>query len=206
MKVTTNNLEEMRHYRRDTRATLIAQRLAAGCSARKAWNSAIEHYLWPLIRALDRRLIAFCWPIKGEVDLRRMIVDIQTRQGWRTALPVVLERSAPMVFRPWTPSTDMEAGIWGIPIPKTNEIVWPDLVLVPLVGFDTANYRLGYGGGYFDRTLGCLSPRPLTIGVGFELSRLDSVHPQPHDVPMDFIVTEAGVQRRQENGYGSDHR
>ena len=65
-----------------------------------------------------------------------------------------------------------------------------------MVGFDAANYRLGYGGGYFDRTLAALSPRPIAIGLGFELSRLATIFPQPHDIPLDLIVTEAGPQRR----------
>lgn len=66
-------------------------------------------------------------------------------------------------------------------------------LLVPLVGFDADGFRLGYGGGYYDRTLAVLEPKPLTIGIGFELGRLETIHPQPHDVPMDAIVTEAGV-------------
>jgi len=74
--------------------------------------------------------------------------------------------------------------------------VLPDLVLMPVVGFDPANFRLGYGGGYFDRTLAALSPRPRSIGIGFELSRLPTVHPQPHDLAMDVIVTEASVRER----------
>ena len=69
--------------------------------------------------------------------------------------------------------------------------------LAPLVGFDSCGYRLGYGGGYYDRTLAAATPKPLAIGVGFELSRLDTIHPQPHDVPMDFIVTEELVIDRQ---------
>jgi len=69
-------------------------------------------------------------------------------------------------------------------------------VLAPLVGFDRACYRLGYGGGYFDRTLASLSPRPLAIGVGFEFQSLETIHPQSFDVPMDAIVTDVGTRRR----------
>ncbi len=64
-----------------------------------------------------------------------------------------------------------------------------------MIGFDEMGFRIGYGGGYFDRTLVAIAPRPLAIGVGFEILRLDSVHPQRHDIPMDFIVTEAGIYR-----------
>jgi 5-formyltetrahydrofolate cyclo-ligase len=68
------------------------------------------------------------------------------------------------------------------------------MVLAPLVGFDGTSYRLGYGGGYFDRTLAALTPRPFAIGVGFEIQRLETVYPQPFDIPMDLIVTEAGLR------------
>jgi 5-formyltetrahydrofolate cyclo-ligase len=69
-------------------------------------------------------------------------------------------------------------------------------VLAPLVGFDRECYRLGYGGGYFDRTLGALSPRPMAVGVGFELSKIDTIYPQPFDMPMDIVVTEAEIRHR----------
>ena len=86
--------------------------------------------------------------------------------------------------------------MWGIPIPEKREITLPQAVLAPLVGFDRECYRLGYGGGYFDRTLAALQPRPLAIGVGFELSQLETIHPQDFDIPMDLIVTEAGLRQR----------
>jgi 5-formyltetrahydrofolate cyclo-ligase len=95
-----------------------------------------------------------------------------------------------MVFRLWSETAEMEEGRYGIPVPRATAEVRPDVVLLPLVGFDGANYRLGYGGGYYDRTLAGLEPRPRTIGLGFELSRLPTVHPQPHDIPLDEIVTE----------------
>ena len=84
----------------------------------------------------------------------------------------------------------MSRGVWNIPVPGERTLVQPNLLLVPLVGFDAAGYRLGYGGGYYDRTLAAMSPRPLTIGVGFAMGRLNSIYPQPHDIPMDAIVTE----------------
>ena len=89
----------------------------------------------------------------------------------------------------------MTTGVYDIPIPLDTEPLQPDILLIPLTGFDDAGYRLGYGGGYFDRTVVALTPRPLTLGVGFELSRVSSIQPQPHDQPMDLIVSEAGVYR-----------
>jgi 5,10-methenyltetrahydrofolate synthetase len=84
---------------------------------------------------------------------------------------------------------------YGIPIPATPPAPPPDVLLIPLVAFDAAGYRLGYGGGYFDRTLAALDPRPLSVGVGFELARVADLQPAPHDIPLDRIVTEAGVRR-----------
>jgi hypothetical protein len=110
----------------------------------------------------------------------------------RLALPVVVQKAAPVLFREWWPGIPMANGIWNIPVPAAGDPVAPDVLLVPVVGFDRQNYRLGYGGGYYDRTLAAAT-RPRTIGVGFELARIATIHPQPHDIPMDFVVTEAGV-------------
>jgi 5-formyltetrahydrofolate cyclo-ligase len=78
-----------------------------------------------------------------------------------------------------------------------RELVQPTVVIMPLVGFDAMNYRLGYGAGYFDITLASLQPMPRTIGIGLELARLDTIHPLPTDVPVDFVITEAGIHKRE---------
>ncbi|HEX7968557.1 MAG TPA: 5-formyltetrahydrofolate cyclo-ligase, partial [Stellaceae bacterium] len=90
----------------------------------------------------------------------------------------------------------MESGAFDIPAPKARQVVRPDILVVPLVGFDAANYRLGYGGGYFDRTLAALDPRPVTVGAGFEASRIATIFPQPHDIALDYIVTEAQLRQK----------
>ncbi len=76
----------------------------------------------------------------------------------------------------------------------------PTVIFLPVVGFDLHGYRLGYGGGYFDRTIAELSAsgrKPVVIGVGYEMAKMDTIHPAAHDMPMDFVVTEAGIYRRQ---------
>lgn len=89
----------------------------------------------------------------------------------------------------------MVRGDWNIPVPPPeSEVVTPDVALAPLVGWDRAGYRLGYGGGYFDRTLAHLAPRPFVIGIGLQAAELATIYPQPHDVPLDAIITEEGVQ------------
>ena len=89
-----------------------------------------------------------------------------------------------------TPGQAMRSGFWNIPVPTQRDVVLPDLMLAPLVGFDQGNYRLGYGGGYFDRTLASRDPRPIVIGVGYDFGALETIFPQPHDIPMHAILTE----------------
>ncbi len=168
---------------------------------RRASLSAVEHaarsaqIVEHLLRLLTPPAIAgFCWPIKHEPDVRK-VLQHWARLGSLAALPVVIAEASPLAFRPWSSETRLEEDRYGIPTPVDGEFVTPDLLLMPLNGFDAAGYRLGYGGGYFDRTLAALSPRPLAVGVGFEINRLDSIRPETHDQRLDWIVTEAGAFR-----------
>jgi 5-formyltetrahydrofolate cyclo-ligase len=138
------------------------------------------------------------WPIKGEPDLRDFMAELDGR-GVTLALPVVAVKAAPLVFRRWMPGMAMVRGDWNIPVPPPDaETLTPDIALAPLVGWDGAGFRLGYGGGYFDRTLAALSSRPFTIGIGLQSARLATIFPQPHDIALDVILTEAGVQFHRE--------
>jgi 5-formyltetrahydrofolate cyclo-ligase len=83
--------------------------------------------------------------------------------------------------------------VWNIPVPKYGEEVYPDVVIAPVVGYDQSAYRLGYGGGFFDRTLAAIPKQPLVIGVGYSHAAIPTIHPQPHDIPMDKIVTEREI-------------
>lgn len=135
-------------------------------------------------------MLAFCWPIRAEFDCRPLAGTLLAA-GWQMAMPVVTLRGAPMTFRDWTPESAMTSDPHGIPIPDTATVRHPDVLLLPLVAFDSAGYRLGYGGGYFDRTLAACVPRPLSVGVGFECGRVPSIHPEAHDIPLDCIITES---------------
>ena len=141
---------------------------------------------------MAKQTLAFCAPVRGEFDARPPVGELLAR-GWRAAMPVVVEAGAPMIFRAWTPDCAMDTDRHGIPIPRNGPEIDPDIVLLPLLAFDPAGYRLGYGGGYFDRTLAARAPRPRAIGVGFELARVADIRPQPHDIRLDAVVTEAGV-------------
>ncbi len=149
---------------------------------------------------LAGKTIAFCWPYKGEPDVRFAIRQFRER-GARAALPAVGNPpKAPLEFRLWWPGVAMQSGVLGIPVPVGTEVVIPDAAIVPMNGFDEQGYRLGYGGGYFDRTLAALKRQPLAIGVSFEALRLPTIFPQPHDIPMSFVVTEAAIYQVQTQG------
>jgi 5,10-methenyltetrahydrofolate synthetase len=116
-------------------------------------------------------------------------------RGASCALPIVVEKGSPLAFRTWKVGEPLSRGVWNIPFPRRGREVLPDLVIAPLVGFDTSCFRLGYGGGYFDRTLALLNKATL-VGVGFESQKLNTIHPMKHDIPMDIIVTDVGVRVR----------
>lgn len=188
---------DVARWRKAERARLLAERATLSVSARQDAAERITPRLDDLIRArfgqIEGLTISGWWPIKAELNLRHWLADL-VGQGATVALPVVLTPAAPLVFRPWTPDCHMVQGFWKIPIPAEGPEVIPDVTLAPLVGWDAAGFRLGYGGGYFDRTLAALAPRPYAIGVGLQAARVQTIFPQPHDIAMDTIVTEAGLR------------
>lgn len=151
--------------------------------------ASIESHLAALLSNRPPSTLGFCWPMRKEFDCRSLVTRLLA-VGWRACLPVAQIPAAAMPFRAWTPEAAMTTDCYGIPVPAEGELLVPDIVLLPLVAFDRQGYRLGYGGGHFDRTLAALAPRPFAIGVGFECSRVDSIGPEPHDIPLDAIVTE----------------
>ena len=187
--------EEIKPWRRAERARLLAWRTAVPAAERRVWGGAIANRLRPLLAERRGLRLGIYWPFKAEFD-PRPLVDWLLAEGGAVALPAVIDKKGPLEYRAWRPGEPLVDGVWGIPVPERRESVVPDAVLAPLVGFDETCYRLGYGGGYFDRTLAALQPKPLAIGVGFEASRIETIHPQHFDVPMNFIVTEAALRRR----------
>lgn len=178
---------DIKAWRKAMREQLIARRMAVAPEERAAAAAVIAEQLAGLVEA--GQVFSFYWPMKGELDFRPLAARLHA-QGVTPALPVVVEKNRPMVFRPWQPKAAMRRGIWNIPEPASEETVVPDIALAPVVGFSDDGYRLGYGGGYFDRTLAALAPRPLTIGVGLEIQRIETIRPLPHDIKLDAIMTE----------------
>lgn len=184
--------QNLADWRRRKRAEFIARRESLPLETRRRADQRITELLVCGFTLLERMTIGFCWPYRGEFDSRFAVRRFRER-GARTALPVVVARNQPLEFRLWWPGVPTTPGVFGLPVPLGTGTVVPDALLIPPVGFDARGYRLGYGGGYFDRTLAVCDPQPLKIGVGYECARLDSIYPQSHDISMDFIVTEAGV-------------
>jgi 5-formyltetrahydrofolate cyclo-ligase len=189
---------ELGPWRKELRAELLSRRMAVRRNVRLAWNDAITALLLEGFPDLRTMVVGFYWPFRGEFDPRPAIQRLM-EDGARAALPVVVQKNAPLQFQAWWPGAPMResGGLFKIPVPDATDIVTPEALLIPPVGFDSCGYRLGYGGGYFDRTLASMAPQPLKIGVGFELSRIPTIRPQPYDIPMDFIVTEAGIGKYQ---------
>lgn len=202
LAVDPEQVRDVTRWRKAERARLLADRQALSASQRRSAADTIAANLDTLLDAhfpnFDGLTISAWWPIKAELNLRLWLESLLAR-GARVALPMVVAPAAPLAFRLWTPDSRMVLGFWKIPVPADGPAVVPNLTLAPLVGWDPAGFRLGYGGGYFDRTLAVLSPRPMTIGIGLQSARLANIFPQPHDIALDVILTEAGVQFERED-------
>jgi 5,10-methenyltetrahydrofolate synthetase len=189
----------LRAWRKAERERLIAARMALSPETLCDHRLRMDRHIERAFPGLARGVVALCWPYRNEYDARFLAKHLRDR-GAVTALPVVVAPRTPLLFREWHPGTALARGVYDIPYPtEASPEVQPDAVLLPMNGFDEAGYRLGYGGGFFDRTLAAAPRKPLVIGVTFELARMLTIHPQPYDIPMDYVVTERGVYRRDDD-------
>jgi len=134
------------------------------------------------------------WPIKGEFDaLPALYRWSEAHERRRIGLPVMNRQTKQLRFHVWYPGCPMEEDGFGIPKPKDTESFEPRLLLVPCVGFGPRGLRLGYGGGFYDRTLAALAPRPVTVGVGYAHGFVPWLEAEAHDVPLDAMLTEDGL-------------
>lgn len=185
---------DVMRWRKAERERLIAARIGMDAADRQERMGRIALYLEAVFGPIAGRTVSFYWPFRGEPDLRDLMARVLATGG-QVALPVVLARAQPMVFRAWKPGEPLARGVWNIPIPPASAPeVTPDIVVAPLVGFDRALFRLGYGGGFFDRTLAAMPQRPRIVGVGYDQAAIPTIFPQAHDIPMDTIVTESGLK------------
>lgn len=185
-------------YRSEMRQARIRAREALPADRHAQLSASVLEHLRVLLAQCQAARLGFYWPIRSEIDCRPLVARL-IKQGWSACLPHIVDRSAAMTFRDWTPATAMINGEHGIPTvsdeasPQTVAV--PDVLLLPVNAFDGQGFRLGYGGGYYDRTLAALPRRPWVVGVGFDLARVDSIRPHSQDHPLDAVVTESGVER-----------
>lgn len=203
--------ESLKRWRKEERERLVTARLALDAGALKTFRTLIDSHVEQAFPGLARGTLAFCWPFRNEYDPRFLGHRLRQR-GARTALPVVVAPRQPLIFRLWKPGDELAKGVYDIPYPAKGDPVVPDAALVPMNGFDEEGYRLGYGGGFFDRTLTHLRAEnskrrdrerpdrktPIAIGVTYEIARMRTIEPQSYDIPMDYVVTERGVYERVE--------
>lgn len=154
-------------------------------------DAAIVLHLRRWLQQHPASVLGVYWPIRGEVDLRSYYAELQAA-GIRLALPIVVDKMAPLEFAAWSPGEDVTIDRWGIATPVEAMRVAPDVLLVPCVGFNERRFRLGYGGGFYDRTLAGPSP-PRAIGIAYGNARA-SFATEVHDIAMDLIITEAGPE------------
>ncbi|MCC7426267.1 MAG: 5-formyltetrahydrofolate cyclo-ligase [Alphaproteobacteria bacterium] len=184
---------DVMRWRKAERESQIAARLAIPADRRRDHAIRIMNILEGAIGDVQGLTVGFYWPFRGEPDPRHLLRRIDANGG-RIALPVVVRRREAMLFRAWRPGEALEHGIWNIPVPTAAApTVQPDVIVAPVVAFDRRCFRLGYGGGYYDRTLAGLGYRPRVFGVGYASARIATIYPQPHDLAMDAVVTEQGI-------------
>ncbi|MGM0559845.1 MAG: 5-formyltetrahydrofolate cyclo-ligase [Pseudomonadota bacterium] len=181
--------KELKAWRKEKRRELLEARSTLDRETRRSYGEEIQRQLKSILGDVSGHCVGAYWPFRGEFNVHPLLEELQA-SGTSLALPVVVEKAAPLEFWSWQPGAALGRGVWDIPIPAERNPVTPDILLVPLVGHDDQGYRLGYGGGYYDRTLAQYKRKPLAIGIGYSLGRLDTIHPQDFDIPMSRIVTE----------------
>jgi len=197
MSNALNSYQDIYRRRKLLRHDLISKRVSTDIEIIRSWNVLIDKNLLSAFSgflSLKNIVLGLCWPFKHEYDGRFLARRLRLN-GTLTALPVIVHKDEPLQFRSWKPGDRMKIGSLGIKYPIDTELLTPDIYLLPFVGFDQNGYRLGYGGGYFDRTLASLTKKPLVIGVGHEISKIKTIEPLAHDIAMDYVVTELGVYK-----------
>ena len=176
------------------RAAAHKRRAAFHPSMRSEAAAAATRHFFDGIEIARDAVVAGYWPIRDELDVKAVIARLMDA-GQPVCLPVVLGDEQPLELRLWREGEPLyEAGFGTLAPPEEAPRAEPDVILMPLLGFDRQGTRLGYGGGYYDRTLATLKKRPRLIGFAFALQEVDHIPRQAHDVPLDAIVTEAGVR------------
>lgn len=176
------------------RKTARTRREALSPQFRSEASDAISFHFFDKVAFSPEDAIAGYWRIRDEVDCQPILIRLMDG-GQTVVLPVVSGAGEPLDFRVWGSDAPLyEAGFGTLAPSDLAPRATPDLILMPLLGFDRAGTRLGYGGGYYDRTLAALGKRPMLVGLAFSAQGFDHIPREPHDIPLDAVVTEDGVE------------
>jgi 5-formyltetrahydrofolate cyclo-ligase len=192
-----NTESDLSGLKADLRKTAYAARKAAHADGAEAALAARDHFLSARLLTGVAVISGYC-PIRTEIDPLPLMVALHGA-GHRLCVPVIEGTGLPLAFREWTPEGAMVDGPFGARVPATGDWLEPDLLIAPLIAFDAGCWRLGYGGGFYDRTLERLRARRRTLAVGFAYAaqQMDAVPREPTDQPLDGVVTERGLIRPQ---------
>lgn len=193
---------DVAQFRRAERKRLYAERRAVPQAETARMSEITGEALDRLIGPLQGRVIGAYWPIRSELNLIPWMKRAHGA-GARILLPVVETERAPLIFRHWEPHCRMERGIWNIPVPAEGDPEIPDIVISPVVGIDEDLFRLGNGGGYYDRTLASFESMPWVIAVGQPFAQMKTIFPMPWDIPMTTLVLGDGTIRGRVPGEGA---
>lgn len=170
------------------RRTLLAARAAIATDTRARHDAAISTQVLAWWDASPVQTLGIFFPMRGEPDLHAAYAALAAR-GVQLALPMVVGRAAPLQFAAWTPGQALVSDALGVSVPaQPGAALHPDALLIPCVGFNAQRIRLGYGGGYYDRTL-ALAPRPMAIGIAYA-NGFAAFQAAPHDIALDLVITE----------------
>jgi 5-formyltetrahydrofolate cyclo-ligase len=186
---------DLTDLKRRARTAANVQRLQAHKTLGERAGLMLAQHELPVIRKEGFASVSGFYPYQAEINVLPLLARLGS-EGWRTALPIVMAKGAPLTFRAWAPGEPTGRGIWDIHIPLESAAeLQPDVLLVPMLAFDRRGYRLGYGGGFYDRTLAELRKlKPVVaIGVAYALQEMDEIPAAPYDEPLDWILTERGV-------------
>lgn len=176
------------------RSEAHAARAALSVEARADAAKAVAAHFFEQVAFSPSDVIAGYWRIRDELDCQPIIIRLMD-SGQKVVLPVVMGAEAPLDLRVWEADQPLyEAGFGTLAPSDMAPRAEPDLVLMPLLGFDSAGTRLGYGGGYYDRTLAQLGRKPMLVGLAFDAQQLPDIPREAHDIPLDAVVTESGVR------------
>jgi 5-formyltetrahydrofolate cyclo-ligase len=194
MQVAKRSGDVVDQKRRARTAANAARTHAHKTLGERAGLMLAQHEL-PVIRMNGQASVSGFYPYQDEINVLPLLARLVS-EGWQTALPVVMAKGAPLTFRAWAPGEPTGRGIWDIHVPlEAAPEIEPDILLVPMLAFDRRGYRLGYGGGFYDRTLAELRKlKPVVaIGVAYAEQEIEEVPVAGYDEPLDWILTERGV-------------